>query len=54
MEGEVLMMEQDASEREEEEESTTTTFSSHAQFSEEVEDKKDSIWLVQVRNRRPI
>eukprot|EP00057_Strongylocentrotus_purpuratus_P015178 XP_011669652.1 PREDICTED: E3 ubiquitin-protein ligase RNF103-like [Strongylocentrotus purpuratus] len=44
MEGEVLMMEQDASEREEEEEPTTTTFSSHAQFSEEVEDKKDSIW----------
>ncbi|XP_071491657.1 E3 ubiquitin-protein ligase RNF103-like [Diadema antillarum] len=54
MEGEVLMMEAEASAEEEEE--MTTKFSSKSQFDEEVEDKKDSVWLVQVipRNNGPL
>ncbi|XP_054765466.2 E3 ubiquitin-protein ligase RNF103-like [Lytechinus pictus] len=47
MEGEVLMMEKDVSDVEEEE-TTSTAFTGYTQFYEEVEDKKDSIWLVQV------
>ncbi|XP_033633478.1 E3 ubiquitin-protein ligase RNF103-like [Asterias rubens] len=43
MEGELLLLE-----REEEEEERSTSFSSGPHFYEEVEDKKDSIWLIQV------
>lgn len=55
VEGEVLMLEQDIADGESNAE-MTTTFSSKAQFDEEVEDKKDSVWLVQVvpRNYGPL
>ena len=44
MEGELLLLE-----REEDEAEQSTSFSSGPHFYEEVEDKKDSIWLIQVQ-----